>query len=327
MSDNENILAIFSDAEDERDWNRMLSQLPGVIRVMDGENLLLSLENLRKSGINPLLTIISSRAYLKRHSDLTAFVRTSFPDSDFLLVSTVTGPHPPLKALMLDRIRHLVINHGDEANAHRQLALAATRLLGRRAWQMADYLAPGTTIRQFDNCSAATKEELIRSLEAIIEGDTPEIEELRQKGALLADEMLENALYGAPRAEDGGKLFQKGEQRKLLPGERILFRAGFDGTTLAMEVADGWGSLSPDLVLEYLAKNQEEREYLDDTGGRGFFIIWHFLDHFHVNIVPGKLTTIGGQVTVSSVTDPSVPKGFHITTNPCEGGNYHGQSL
>jgi anti-sigma regulatory factor (Ser/Thr protein kinase) len=50
-----------------------------------------------------------------------------------------------------------------------------------------------------------------------------------------------------------------------------------------------------------------------DEGGRGLFIIWRFLDQFHVSIKPGKETVIGGHVRVTSPLDLDEPKGFHIS--------------
>jgi hypothetical protein len=127
--------------------------------------------------------------------------------------------------------------------------------------------------------------------------------------------MLENAMYGAPRGEDGSKLYRKGEQRAIQPLESIRFRFAFDGETLAMEVADGWGSLSADLVLDYLAHNLDGGELPGDVGGRGLFIIWRFFDQFHVSIRPGRQTIVGGQVRVASPLDIETPKGFHISTH------------
>jgi anti-sigma regulatory factor (Ser/Thr protein kinase) len=101
----------------------------------------------------------------------------------------------------------------------------------------------------------------------------------------------------------------------MLPQERIVFSFGFDGETLALKLTDSWGSLEPDMVIEYLARNQEDGSIADDVGGRGLFIIWRFLDHFHMDVQPGQETVVGGHLQLSSRLDPEAPRGFHITAH------------
>jgi hypothetical protein len=122
--------------------------------------------------------------------------------------------------------------------------------------------------------------------------------------------MLENAFYGAPRDEKGVSRYEKGQHRLIHSHETMLFRFGFDGACLAMEMEDNWGSLAPDRVLEYLAKNQDCRDNCEEMGGRGLFIIWRFLDYMHIHIEPGRQTVVGGQVKLENISEN---KGFHIT--------------
>jgi hypothetical protein len=179
---------------------------------------------------------------------------------------------------------------------------------------MADYLKAGTTIHECHVSSSTQKEELIAMIEAAIGGNSADADLLRQRGALLADEMLENAMYDAPQHEDGSKIYRKGEERAIPLREGIAFRFGFDGEILAMEVSDGWGSLSPDMVLRYLARNHAGGEMFDEAGGRGLFIIWRILDHFHISITPGRKTVVGGHIKATSPLDIETPRGFHIST-------------
>ena len=216
--------------------------------------------------------------------------------------------------LLVDNVRHLAFNPPHQARRDRgYLPAIVSSLVDRRPWEICSCLREGTTIHSFQLNSSEDKEPLIGALEAVLAGEGEEFEMLRQKGSLLADELLENALYDAPRAPDGKKLFKKGESRVLLAEERIVFSFGFDGETLALKLTDSWGSLEPELVLEYLARNQEGDLAADDAGGRGLFIIWRFLDHFHLNVQPGLETVVGGHLQLSNGFDPEVPRGFHIT--------------
>jgi hypothetical protein len=319
MLNHTTILALFKDIEDEKICTPLLTGIPGIIRAVAGGSLAITLENLKRTGIEPGLTIISGRLYPGERPAMVSNVRVFFPDTEFLLISSTADPFPPLQPLVADRVRHLTINpaglpDGRDRETKAQFLTAVTKLVERRTWEIADYVETDTAIHEFIVSSSTQKEELISRVESVIRGDLPDIELLRQKGALLADEMLENAMYGAPRGEDGGKLYRKGEQRAIQPQEGIVFRFGFDGETLAMEVTDRWGSLSPELVIEHLAKKQDGNAIFDAAGGRGLFIIWRFLDHFHVNINPGKQTIVGGRIKASSPLDPETPRGFHIST-------------
>ena len=320
MQNQASILALFKDSDDETRCTPLLAGIPGIIRAVAGGNLAMTLENLKRTGIEPVLTILTARLYPESRPNLVTTVRGLFPATDFLLVSSTTDPFPPLQALAADRVRHMAINpaaspYGGEPESRARFITAVRKLVERSPWEIADYVKLGTSIHEFAISSSTEKAELIERVEAVIESDRPDMDLLRQKGALLADEMLENAMYGAPRGEDGSKLYQKGELRTIQPREGIAFRYGFDGETLAMEVVDGWGSLSPELIMEFLAKNQDGGEVHDEGGGRGLFIIWRFLDHFHVTICPGKKTVVGGHVRAASKLDPEAPRGFHISTH------------
>ncbi|SRR6266581_3543154 len=318
MKQSRTILAIFRDAEDEALWSSVLGDINDMVRVVACANLAITLENLQIIGIEPSLTIFSTRLYPRERPDLIACVRRYFATTDFLLVSSSNAPAPPMQPLINDKVRHLVINPDgfQLAGSNRQQMLRAVKkLVEGSVWEMHDYLTPGTPIHEFQISLSDQKEELISAVASLIPGDSPESEILRQKGELLADEMLENAMYGAPRGHDGNKIFRKGEKRAILPGERIAFRVGFDGETLAMEIADGWGSLSPEMVMAHLETNRECEEMCDESGGRGLFIIWRFLDQLHVSINTGKQTVVGGQIRLYPTVDPlTAPKGFHITT-------------
>jgi hypothetical protein len=318
MTNSRTILSLFKDQADEMATLPLLAGIPGIIRLPVRGDLGV-LEDLRKIGIEPSLVIISRRLYPEETPEVVDTLKRLFPAVRFLLIASSDDPFPPLRPLITDQIRHLTINPftgDDETGAQRKDFVATLdKLAAGRSLEIADYLDRNAPIHECAISSSGQKEELITAIMETIPGDSSELESLRQRGALLADEMLENAMYGAPRGEDGRKLYRKGEERTISPREGIVFRFGFDGQTLALEVADSWGSLSPDQLMEHLARNHEESWLSDDAGGRGLFIIWRFLDQFHVNITPGRETVVGGQLTLSSPLDPEAPKGFYISTH------------
>jgi hypothetical protein len=152
--------------------------------------------------------------------------------------------------------------------------------------------------REWNLSSSRDKAVIIGQLHTLLDGHTLEFDFLCQRAELVMDEMLENALYSAPRGSDGKPLFAKGIDREILPDERIYARCGFDGEQLFMEVSDSWGNLLPETVEQYLTLNSTNAEPEHDRAGRGLFIMWKFLEYFYVNIKPGVETSMGGVLSL-----------------------------
>lgn len=312
------ILVIVRDAVDKAYWKPYVRRISKIVDMVELRSL--SSHGGRTGTLpeNPSLIIVSAKVYPEASPLLVECLASLYPRSEFLLAVSSQDPLPPLTPLVRDGIRHLVINPDAETRgkdaASSLISLAIRKIAQHEVVHIGDYLLPGSTVHTVQVTSSDQKEAIINALETSIQGESGEIELLRQKGALLADEMLENALYGAPRGENGRSLFAKGENRSVPPEEIIEFRYGFDGTTLAMEVEDNWGSLSPHIVLEHLAKGQDEILDPEAAGGRGLFIIWQFIDHLHVHITPGRNTVLGGQVKLETADRIFEKKGFHISS-------------
>lgn len=150
-------------------------------------------------------------------------------------------------------------------------------------------------------CCSADKPALIEEISALIGEKDPAHALLAQKAALMVDEMLENALYAAPRAADGSALYPQREPRSLLPDEQITVRYRYDGAHLFLEVRDSWGSLSQSKVFSYLAINTQETEPDPDRTGRGLFFMWRLFDHLYVRICSGRETVVGGSLLLQPV--------------------------
>ncbi len=148
--------------------------------------------------------------------------------------------------------------------------------------------------REWDVLSSQDKAGIMDQLQILFDGKDEDHDFLGQRAGLIVDEMLENALYSAPRNDTDTPLFTKGSKRKLLPNEKISLRCAFDGKELFLEVRDSWGSLSPEIVEFYLTLNQSGADPVGDRAGRGLYIMWKFLDYFYVDIDPGEKTSMGG---------------------------------
>lgn len=150
-------------------------------------------------------------------------------------------------------------------------------------------------VHEWPVSSPEDKEKIIAHLEHLLSAEHDEANNfLSQRAALMVDEMLENALYAAPRDAGGRPLYTKGGRRTPLPGERIMLRCAFDGERLSLEVSDSWGNLSPEVVRRFISLNLDEDVAGSDRAGRGLFIMWRFMENFYVSVKPGKETSIGG---------------------------------
>lgn len=148
-------------------------------------------------------------------------------------------------------------------------------------------------VHEWPVLSSEDKEEIISRVERVIEGNEDTHEFLRQRAALMLDEMLENALYCAPSDLNGNQIYAKGEKRSLASGEKILVRCAYDGERLFLEVSDSWGKLTPETVRGFIDVNLTH-DTSADRAGRGLFFMWKFMKDFYVNFVPGLKTSVGG---------------------------------
>jgi hypothetical protein len=149
--------------------------------------------------------------------------------------------------------------------------------------------------------SSDDKNRIIEELQNLLEGQDEDHDFLGQRAGLVVDEMLENALYSAPRDSFGKPLFAKGSTRELFADEKITMRCGFDGEQLLLEVSDSWGNLSSETVEHFLAMNNNDTDPGNDRAGRGLFILWQFLDYFYANLNPGVETSMGGVLRLNPI--------------------------
>lgn len=292
------ILSFFDDESTREEWEPALAPFP--VQEM-------ALHRMEKrpspeSNVVPQAAVIWADVYAARGREIVRRLRERHPRLDVVVLASFQTPEIPLWSLAADRVRHLIVADPAEEGARIQAVLRT--LAAKSRWEFSSSLDPGFDSRTFRLFDRGDKEPIIGEIESLVSGDGPDLEMLRQKCALMADEMIENAVRAAPE----GALSKQG----------IVVEAGFDGETLALQVADGWGALTPEKALEHLARHQDGPPCADGGGGRGLFILWQFFDHFHINIASGVETAIGGELRRSSPKAPGQLKGydfFHIVSS------------
>ncbi|MHB8114995.1 MAG: PP2C family protein-serine/threonine phosphatase [Acidithiobacillus ferrivorans] len=107
---------------------------------------------------------------------------------------------------------------------------------------------------------------------------------------LVADELLENALYAAPRDARGQALYSKSVDRILNEDEHISLHMGRRNNILAIQMRDNWGTLTPSTLLQRLGAHIQGHGLIADQGGGGLYLLWRFSDYMQIRVFPGRET-------------------------------------
>jgi|GEM_PF-4833240 len=188
---------------------------------------------------------------------------------------------------------------------HWQHSLRATvsKLVGHDSgtfeWGPSAYLEPGTRVISRRIRDYGLKNSLIEELmgqATTLIGRTGFVG-ITDILATVADEMIMNALFDAPRDEHGKEKYnQLDRKHRLVVEERetATLRLAVDARFVALSIEDPFGALSHQTLSKYLAKcyargpNQIDQK--KGGAGLGLFTIFESAHHFVVNVQPGRRT-------------------------------------
>jgi CheY-like chemotaxis protein len=137
----------------------------------------------------------------------------------------------------------------------------------------------------------------------------------------IVDEVVTNAIYNAPRTEDGSPKYAKMSRRDnvvLEDDEVAELQFACDGDYIAIAQIDPFGSLTQDTVVSYLNRclARGPDQFSDNSGGAGIglFRVFQSLSKFVVNIDPGKKTEVIALIDLrlSMKRFRQAAKSFHI---------------
>jgi hypothetical protein len=98
------------------------------------------------------------------------------------------------------------------------------------------------------------------------------VEEKVRRVQVVAEELILNAVYEAPRDADGNPKYQGVDRQApltLAAQEQVRVRFGSDGRQLALSVADRFGSLDRNRVAEAMARGVEGQPRAQRAATRG----------------------------------------------------------
>jgi hypothetical protein len=137
----------------------------------------------------------------------------------------------------------------------------------------------------------------------------------------LADELITNAIFNAPRNPDGSAKYAKRSRRlpvALEEHEVGQLHVACDGAFIAIAQIDPFGALTPETIISYLnrglVKGPDQISTATGGAGIGLLRVFHSLSKFVINIDPGRKTEVITLVDLrlSMKRFRLAPKSFHI---------------
>lgn len=116
--------------------------------------------------------------------------------------------------------------------------------------------------------------------------------------ALVADELLTNAVYNAPRDGEGSPRYahvSRREKIELEPTEYVRFEYGSDGTTFGLAVTDNFGALEDARVrsrVHTCLTADQQIEYKDGGAGLGLYTALSQASQLIINVERGVRTEV-----------------------------------
>lgn len=108
---------------------------------------------------------------------------------------------------------------------------------------------------------------------------------------LIMDELITNAIYHAPRKEDGSAKYEEYAPVTLGDNEHVYVTWGYDCEKYGVSIVDVQGRLTKDRVLYKIDRHIRGEGMLDDSG-RGIHMSRLFADRMVINIKPGQKTEV-----------------------------------
>jgi hypothetical protein len=216
---------------------------------------------------------------------------------DALCEADVNHVIPKRGALTLPRGGMPVLGSLEGPDEHDLFAAVRRLLEGPESPGVTPYLLAGAPVHEASVRNNDDKERALDRIIAFAESMDLGGEKLRRV-ELAAEELLMNALYDAPRNADGRARHASQDRRvavELGSDETVHLRYGCDGQTLAVAVADPFGSLTKRAVTERLSKVREgiPKPSAGVAGaGLGLVMTYSVANQLIFSVSPGRLTEV-----------------------------------
>ncbi len=188
------------------------------------------------------------------------------------------------KYISISRIKGITNIISKHDSAQDILKTIKNLLTGKGIFGLENYLEHPFVIENYSIYDLNSFTKIINKIVLDFEDIIDQQKQFRLKTSIV--EIGLNAIYHAYG-------YKKGSNVKLKQNQYIIIQSGKDNEKIAIAIRDGGGTLTKDIVLEYLYKGiHPTEETLDSSEGRGLFLSRVLCDRFLINIETGKRTEI-----------------------------------
>jgi hypothetical protein len=202
------------------------------------------------------------------------------------------------------RLTNLLVRDGESGEIDAGDLAVTVRQLLAPAWGLQRYFGGETPVTTTRISSSRERERVLGEAAACAGGSTSS-GRLATHFCTVADELVTNALYNAPRDERGQSRFShvsRSDEVALSPGEEVEIQLCGDGRRLGIAVSDPFGALTPEMLVDYLGKGFRGGPGLIENkpggAGLGLFYIFDAVSHLVATIDRGRRTEMIGLIDV-----------------------------
>jgi CheY-like chemotaxis protein len=196
-----------------------------------------------------------------------------------------------------------------------ELMVTVSKILSGDVFGLHQYMATNADERTFMLTSSTQKAQAIETVKAsaLAAGCNPRV--ATNLGAVV-DELATNAFFNAPVDASGAHIYAHVDRRTpvVLPPERaVILRVAWDGRRFGIAAQDQFGSLGRSTVMGYMKKcfQADEAPINDSDGGAGIGLnlTFNLVNHFVLNLEPGRRSEALGLVSISSSYRQTIAEG------------------
>lgn len=216
-------------------------------------------------------------------------------------------------------LRNMIAKRGDPLEPD-ELIITAEKLLRQDLFGLQKYLLWGVEPYCVPISDSTRKQGYIRTVSdyATLLGCNARLIEMIET---VVDELVTNAIYNAPRKQDGTPKYAQLSRRETVVLEQQEvgeLQFACDGSYIAIGQRDPFGALTRDTVVSYLTRclDKGPNQLSDRAGGAGIglYQVFQSLSKFIINIDPGHRTEVICLIDlrVNMRRFHQTPKSFHV---------------
>ncbi len=220
-----------------------------------------------------------------------------YPGAKLVLHSTApTEANLPLMATR-PFLRNIIAKN-EEPIEPDELIITAEKLLRQDLFGLGKYLLWGVEPYRVEIRDSRKKLDYLQEVAAyaLALGCNERVVELVET---VADELVTNAIYNAPRTQGGEPKYARLSRREpveLADDEVGTLEFACDGDYIAVAQIDPFGSLTQETVVSYLnrclVKGPEQLSEASGGAGIGLYRVFQSLSKFVINVEPGRRTEV-----------------------------------